>query len=301
MPFVATTMLALAQIGLGPEIRQFEELITAGQYAKAEPMLERYTAAHPKIAESWYQLGYVYFQAHKTWPSVKALSKSLSINPGQADAHRILGLNFTILGRLDLAKTELERAVALDSTSADAHYSLGRVLYEQGDYSGSVKHLERSLSLKPESVKTLHNLALTYEALNQYDRARELFKQAVILEKQSSQRSEWPYINFGSFLNRRAEFSQAITVLLQGQIVNGQSDALEFELAKAHRGMQNWKAALEALQKAIGLSPDNAEYRYVLANLYRAQGKMEEAKAALAEFARLKKASPSGPAVAMEP
>src|SRR5216684_947242 len=86
---------------------------------EAEAPVEKYTRSHPQSPEAWYQLGYLYFRLHKIWPSIQALSKSLSIRPKQADAHRILGLDFSILGRLDLAEDELRRAVALDPGSVE--------------------------------------------------------------------------------------------------------------------------------------------------------------------------------------
>lgn len=293
--FCSPIFLAFAQpAARDPQIAEFDRLIKSERYQEAEPALERFTASHADSAEGWYQLGYVYFQTHKIWPSVKALSKSLSLNPQQAHAHRILGLDFTILGRLDLARRELERTVELDPKSADGHYSLGRVLYEEGFYGLAAEHLERSASLRPEDVKTLHNLGLTYEALNQLDRSREAFEKALTFNDKSPRPSEWPYINYGSFLNRRFEFAEAVSVLEKGREIQAKSDPLEFELGKAYRGLGKLDLAATALEKARQLNPGNSDYLYVLAFVYRSLGRTNEATAALAEFTRLKKAQDAG-------
>jgi protein O-GlcNAc transferase len=286
---------ALAQSPLPAEIHEFDRLLAEEKYVDVEQSLQRYTAEHPRSAEAWYQLGYVYYRVHKIWPSVVALSRSLALNPKQAHAHRILGLNFTILGRLDLAKRELDRAVVLDPQSAESHYSLGRVFYEEGDYRSAAKHLNVAVLLQPEYVKALHNLGLTYEALDDLTRARELFEKAIDYDEKSSRRSEWPYINFGSFLNRRAEFASAEQVLLKGQSINAESGALEFELAKAYRGLEQWQAAAECLEKARKLSPGNAEYLYVLSLTYRSLGRRDKADEVLAEFAELKAKASANP------
>lgn len=287
--FCSAISVAFAQT-TGSQIAEFDRLIKSERYQEAEQALERFTASHVDSAEGWYQLGYVYFRSHKIWPSVTALSKSLSINPRQSHAHRILGLDFTILGRLDLARRELERTVELDPESADGHYSLGRVLYEEGFYGLAAEHLERSSSLRPEDVKTLHNLGLTYEALNRFDRAREVFEKALALNEKSLSPSEWPFINYGSFLNRRSEFPEAVSVLEKGRRVQPQSNPLEFELGKAYRGLGKLDLAVSALEKARQLNPKNPDYLYVLASIYRSLGKADEASATLAEFTRLKKA-----------
>src|SRR5947209_4409153 len=108
------------------EIAKFDRQIAAGDFT-VEGALEVFTQLHPAVAPAWYQLGYVYFREHKVWPSVKALSKSLSLDATQPEAHKVLGLDFTILGRLDLAEDELRRALTLKPASAEIQYHLGRV------------------------------------------------------------------------------------------------------------------------------------------------------------------------------
>ena len=75
-------------------IKTFDQLIKSGKYSEAEQGLEQYTSRNPQSAEAWYQLGYVYFRLHKIWPSVKALSRSLAIDPSRSEAHKILGPGF---------------------------------------------------------------------------------------------------------------------------------------------------------------------------------------------------------------
>jgi Tfp pilus assembly protein PilF len=271
------------------QLAAFDREITAGHYAEVEAPLEQFAAEHPTSASGWYQLGYVYFRTHKIWPSVKALSKSLSLDSRQSEAHKVLGLDFTILGRMDLATDELRRAAALNPTSAEIKYHLGRVYYETGDYSRAKSALEAAVQRDPANVKALHNLALTYEAVRENDRARECFRKAIALDQAFPKHSEWPYLNFGGFLNRREEFSQALSVLRDAQRINPQSDEVAFELAKAYRGVEQYEPALESLLKAVKLNPQNAQYHYVLSLTYRKLGKGEQALQSLAEFERLKK------------
>ncbi len=109
-------------------------------------------------------MGYVYFRLHKIWPSIQLLSKSLSINVNNAEAHKILGMDFTIVNRLDLATKELEFAVQLNPKSAESQYALGHVYYEQGAYGRAVTNFQKAIALDPDYVKAYHNLGLAYEA-----------------------------------------------------------------------------------------------------------------------------------------
>jgi Tfp pilus assembly protein PilF len=281
------------QTDLKGEIAAFDRHIAAGDFS-VEGALEVFTQVHPEVAQAWYQLGYVYFREHKIWPSVKALSKSLSIDAKQPEAHKVLGLDFTILGRLDLAQDELRRALTLKPTSAEIQYHLGRVYYEQGDSRQAALHLEKANELDPGNVKTLHNLGLTYEALNQDQRARECFQQALTEDEKSVRHSEWPYINFASFLNRHGEYQAAIELLRKASLINAKSDVAAFELAKAYRGLSEWQSEAQSLEKAVELDPHNTQYYYVLSVVYKKLGKNEEARAALGTYESLKQAETRG-------
>jgi tetratricopeptide (TPR) repeat protein len=286
---------APAQADVQAEIAGFGRHIAEGDFS-VDAALETFTQLHPEIAQSWYQLGYVYFREHKIWSSVKALSKSLSINAKQPEAHKVLGLDFTILGRLDLAEDELGRALTLKPNSAEIQYHLGRVYYERGNSGQAARHLEQANSLEPGNVKTLHNLGLAYEALNQDQRARQYFQQALTEDEKSARHSEWPYINFASFLNRHGEYQAALDLLLKARLINAKSDVAAFELAKAYRGLSDWQAEAESMEKAVELDPRNTQYFYVLSIVYRKLGKDSESRTALARYESLKQAeSPGNP------
>lgn len=146
------------------QIAEFDRLIATGNYPQAAVHLEGYIAKNPQSWEGLYQLGYVYFRLHKIWPSIQLLSKSLSINVNNAEAHKILGMDFTIVNRLDLATKELEFAVQLNPKSAESQYALGHVYYEQGAYGRAVTNFQKAIALDPDYVKAYHNLGLAYEA-----------------------------------------------------------------------------------------------------------------------------------------
>jgi tetratricopeptide (TPR) repeat protein len=285
-------LLLLSTVTTAGEIQDFERLIAAAKYAEVEPQLEHFTASHPQSGEAWYQLGFVYFRQHKIWPSVKALSKSLSIDPSRAAAHKILGHDFTILGRLDLAIDEFRRAIALDPKSAESQYGLGRAHYENGDYKQAAEHLEQTIQLDPGYLKAWHNLGLALEALSETDRAREYFVKAIELQRTAAAKSEWPYLDFAGFENRQGNPQNAIDLLRQAEAINAQSDQVYFELAKAHRALEQWQPAIKAIERAIQLNPRAADYHYILSLLCRKTGRLEQSRTALLEFERLKKAEP---------
>src|SRR5207247_9067466 len=87
-----------------PEIsREFQEYIREGRFENVEPLLEAYVKEHPKSTWGWYALGYSQFAQRKIGESIQALAKSLEFDVRNAEAHKILGRDLMIVGRLDAA------------------------------------------------------------------------------------------------------------------------------------------------------------------------------------------------------
>ena len=177
----------------------------------------------------------------------------------------------------------------MDPKSAETHYHLGRAYYENGDYQPAVEHLTKTTELDSGFVKAWHNLGLALEALNQPDSARNCFLKAIELNEAASGRSEWPYLDYAGFLNRRGESQQALGLLKKAQTLNEKSDQVQFEIAKAHRNLEQWEQAVSALQAAIELNSRNPDYHYVLSLICKKLGRTEQARQALLEFERLKR------------
>ena len=92
------------------ELARIEDAVAGGQFEKVVPGLQTFVTDHPDSPRAHYDLGYVLFRAHQMGPSIKELSRSLQLNVDNAEAHKILGLDCSIVGRYDLAETELVAA-----------------------------------------------------------------------------------------------------------------------------------------------------------------------------------------------
>src|SRR6266542_3129512 len=83
-------------------LRSLEEKIAASRFQEVAPLLAMYLKDHPASARGHYDLGYVLFRTHNVESSVKELSRSLQLDINNAEAHKILGLDCTLVGRYDL-------------------------------------------------------------------------------------------------------------------------------------------------------------------------------------------------------
>lgn len=265
-------------------ISRFESQIQAGDFAAAQSPLEVFVKENPKSWRAQYQIGYVYFRLHRLQQSVESLCQSLLLNNGFADSHKILAYDLNMLGRPDLAKSELARAISLDPKSAESQYELGRILYEEGAYRPAIEHLEAARQIDKNAVRVYHNLGLAYGAVDEHGKAVENFEEGLQRNAARSQPSAWPLIDYASYLNRRNEFTRARELLQQAIKMDGPWDQAFDELGKACRGLGLKEEAIAALQKATATNSRKPEYHYALAQLYKQTGRVQEAKAELESY-----------------
>ena len=105
-------------------LKEAEREIAANKFQESESRLNLYLKDHPDSSKAHYDLGYIEFRTHNLASSIKELAKSLELNPAYAEAHKILALDCSIIGRYDLAETELLEAARLKPDSAEIHYFL---------------------------------------------------------------------------------------------------------------------------------------------------------------------------------
>jgi tetratricopeptide (TPR) repeat protein len=265
-------------------ISSFEAFIKARDYNTAKDKLEPYVKTHPESWQSLYQLGYVYFCLHQFRPSLNMLAKSLAIHDQFSEAHKILGYDLNILGRKDLAISELSKAVQLDPSSWESQYELGRILYEQGSYVESVRAFEAVKRMAPGFVKAYHNLGLAYAGTGEKTKAVENFEEGLRLNSKQPKPSAWPLIDYASYLNMESDFEKAHGLLLQAIGIDPSWSEEYEELSKALRRLGQTQEAIEALKRAIAIDSRKAENHYVLARLYSQTHQDEDAKRELAEY-----------------
>jgi tetratricopeptide (TPR) repeat protein len=275
----------------GVALDDIETAIAANKFAEAEPVLTTYLADHPDSSRAYYDLGYVQFRTHKIGPSIKQLSKSLELNPNNAEAHKVLALNCTIIGRYDLAEVELLQAARLNPESAEIHYFLARTYYTRGVYPLAKSEFETAIRLNPSYIKAYNNLGITLEALGDNDAALRNYNAAIRLEDRQEQKSEWPYIYLSSFYNRQKNAAEALLYARKAVELNPASDTAYFEMAKAYRTQKQLQKAVDATRRAIAINSHLSDYYYVLGLALRELGNQPESEEALKKYAQLQQQS----------
>lgn len=277
--------------GSSSALEDAEADIAANKFAEAEPLLNTYLRGHPDSSKAYYDLGYVQFRTHKIGPSIKHLSKSLELNSNNAEAHKVLALNCSIIGRYDLSEVELLQAARLEPESAEIHYFLARTYYTRGVYPLAKTEFETAIRLNPSYIKAYNNLGITLEALGDNDGALKNYNAAIRLEDRQQRKSEWPYIYLSSFYNRQKNGAEALLYARKATEINPASETAYFEMAKAYRTQKQLQQAVDATRHAIAINPQVSDYYYVLGMALRELGNQPESEDALKKYAQLQQQS----------
>jgi tetratricopeptide (TPR) repeat protein len=274
-----------------PILNQVEADIDANKFTDIESRLNEYLADHPDSARAYYDLGYVQFRTHQIGSSIKDLSKSLELNPKNAEAHKVLALSCSIIGRYDLAEVELLEAARLKPESAEIHYFLARTYYTRGVYPLAEKEFEKAIQLNPAYIKAYSNLGITMEALGNTEAALKNYTTGIQLEDRQEQKSAWPYIYLSAFYNRQKNPAEALTYARKALEINSASDTAFFEIAKAYRTQKQLPKAVDAARSAIAINSRVPDYYYVMGLVLRELGNQQASQEALAKYGELQQHS----------
>ena len=271
---------ALARLGRTEEaathFAESQRLSAQGKGAERE-QLDRYMAAStdPDPAQATIAPGI-------ETPALAALSA-----PQRAELKRTvetaLARTYLNLGVLQARAERFQRAAELFEKAADVdpafpqvQSSLGVAYFNARLFDKAIAPLGRALAAQPGDAGLKRMLALAWLNLQQYGRAAELL--ADDPERESDPSLQFAY---GLALVRSDRAAAAETVFSRLIARHGDSPELSVMLGQAHAQQGDFESAVQALKRALDLSPEVAEANATLGVIYLKQGRLAEAEAAL--------------------
>lgn len=228
-----------------PELRDAEAAIEQGDYAKAEPLLQKIVQADPKNYLAWFDLGFLYNAIGRSDDSIHAYQQSVVAKPDVFESQLNLGLMLAKNNKpgADVplrAATRLKPSDHPDEGIARAWTALGHVL----------------------------------EPTNP-DEALDAFRQAAALQPKNPE----PHISAGAILEKETRFSDAEQEYKQALAIDpNASDAL-VGLANIYMRGRRLPEAEEYLKKVVDQRPNDPVAHQQLARVYAADGKYDDAAA----------------------
>ena len=270
-------------------IARFELFIRDRRFQEVEPLLSAYVKEHPNSSWGWYAFGYTLFAERKIGQSIQALATSLQLDVKNAEAHKILGRDLMVIGRLDAAQTEFEQGVRYDPQSAEMHFNLGKLFSIRDDWSSARTEFEAAVRIDPTYMEGLDGLGFAQEALGDDAGAVVSYEKAIAINDANKGKFVSSHVNLSAYYNRKGDHEKALEFANAALNLDPKSDGAWFQKAKANEAQGDLNGAADALSKAISCNPRASAYYYVLAQVYRRVGKAPESRKALDSFIRLDK------------
>jgi cytochrome c-type biogenesis protein CcmH/NrfG len=201
-----------------------------------------------------------------------------------ADAFVLLGIILSVKGDNSGSIAALSRAVTLAPGNFDAQFALGRALYGSGDPTSAARAFGAAVALKPTDAQTRFFLATSLERAGDDASALAAYKDLVAVAPGVAE----GHLGVGVLLVKHNgdDLNEGIRELEKALAINERLYEGQVTLGRALIRTGRIAESVTPLKRAAELAPDNPEPHYQLAIAYRRLGQRD---AAAAETAIVKK------------
>jgi tetratricopeptide (TPR) repeat protein len=265
----------------------------AGMYGNrseyVDKAIEHYKAAlkaDPGAAFLAEELTDLYIQAGRLRDAVVEAEQMLARDPGNVEAHRILGRIYSRMigdpaqGRLDegmlrRAIEQFQKVTEKDPSDAEAFVTLGRLYRLSQNSVDAEKAFQKALELDPDNEYALHGLALLYSDLGDT-------KTAVQMWERLAQRNPHPRIfrALAATLSEARDYSGAVAALRRALELAPKDTEIKRELAENLLLKGDYNEAATLYRELADANPRDAQYPLRLSQVYRQQGDLKKAREA---------------------
>ncbi|MCM8793799.1 MAG: tetratricopeptide repeat protein [Candidatus Omnitrophica bacterium] len=184
---------------------------------------------------------------------------------------------FDLIGRIDLARFEYERAIKVNPYLGELYNNLGATYQAEGNLEKALDYYENALLVNPDLPSTHANLGFIYEKLGEKEKAIREYKMATSgkggLSAEAHNNLGCIYFEKGLYRKALKEFSKAIGI-------NRARAEYHFNLGSVFQAMGQIESAISAYRETIQLEPENVKAYNNLGFCYLAKGENQKARRA---------------------
>ena len=255
-----------------------QNLLIQQQYKQADVMLRAYLNQHPGSADAEYLLGYTLFREQEPKESLETYTNAAKLRKPTAENLRYVALDYVLLNDYSAADKWMTLSVSWNDRDEDDWYSLGRIKYTENKFHEAMVCFNKALLLAPRDVRAENNLGLTYEGLNETDKAIAAYRTAIEWQRNSNHPSEQPLLNLGIVLINQGHFEEALSLLTQAVTIAPKDPRIHTQLGRLYAQQAELAKAQSEFEQALTYSPNDASLHFQLGQVYRREGLIDKAK-----------------------
>lgn len=259
-----------------PTLERARVLFRSGEFAQAEAMLRPILTSDPGNGDAHLLLGESLAMQDQRSAAIEELSTAVRLQPNSAAAYNILG---TVLARFletDAAQKAFTRAIELDPHLPDARVSLALLLAQSGNLTGAGEQLDAAIQLEG----TKPGVAVPRYLRGKVDLEQNDFvKASAELQAAVRVRPNYPEAWFLLGVARRAQLDNAgaLDAFKRAAELTPHDFHAQYELGSEYLRLGKPREAVLCLKKALLLSPDDWAALYKLQRALRQAGDTAEA------------------------
>jgi tetratricopeptide (TPR) repeat protein len=253
--------------------------------------------------------------------ALEHLAAAVREHPSSSEAHRVLGVVYRALGRLDESIAAFEKAASLAPSDERAVVALGSALTDAGRLEEAARVLDAALARLPRSGEARWALSLVFERLDRpVDALRVLDDAASLIVVAGKAHLYWriaelahayhrdharvtavlaervylapnePHVHkdLGMAYSRAGRDDEALLALLMAAVLGHEDAETLTAIGQIHLTQDRLDRALAALERAVALDPASSTSRYVLARTLQRLGRTADADEQLRVFDTLR-------------
>jgi tetratricopeptide (TPR) repeat protein len=235
-------------------------------WTEAEAMFAQACQACPRDVDARRNYGEMLWRRGERVQAVTQLKEAVEIAPEDVPLRVRLAEFELLTGDAKAAQSDAEAAIDVEPRSAEAWWVRGRVMRQMGNNPEALADLHRALSYDPRNGQVLHELAITYLALREPQRALSNL-QALIDQHPPGAEPQQLLYEMGLCYAGLGRFDDAVDSYQHALARDKPTGEILFHLSEAERSRGRMAEARLAMEQAVTLDPANPRYQQSLAQL----------------------------------
>ncbi len=252
-----------------------------GRYAEAEVMLTGVTQALPGFQDPWLTLGNLYEALEREDSAIHAYERVLELGRNTAAGRQAQPLLAALYGariqamlgegRDEEAMSGLERMVRSDGGNVAARTTLAFIYTRAGRFDDAIEQLRTALRLQPDNPRTWMQLGGVYTAAGRDMPSAEAYAYAIAHDTDEERIKVQVRELVMSVARHMVEEDRPFAAIRHLRGINDQdlgNERTYFMLASLYRQQGRFDESTRAFRDAVRFAPDNVAMRFNLAELY---------------------------------
>jgi len=261
-----------------------------GQIPAALTSLRQASALDPKSADTLIAMAQIYASQNKHADSFATLQRARTLNPGSVPVLRRFVVEAMQAGQHSVALTAANELIQKSPENVDDQYLAAAVMLQEKQLTAAIPLLEKYVAQRPADAKGWLGLGMAYVQKRRNDDARRALDRSAQLDPTLT---ETQY-QLGVLAGQEGKPQEGIQHFEQVVHMQPRHAMALAGLGALYLQTRELEKALNALQRASAIDPNNAQMQYDLGLALSSLGKPEEARVHMDRFQKLKQKQPRG-------